>query len=139
MSAVEQIMSEATANVLARRGMPWTELHLPIPPSINRRMGNLGNRSPEVQAWFRQADAHYMAVMRTIGPRVLCEFEFDLTIDQTKTGKLDLDNRIKCVLDWLEKRAGLIRNDKDCRKLTVVFGHAPCGCVVRLRPWVSTA
>lgn len=125
----------APRNALA--GAAWTELALPLPPSVNRRVRHLGNRSPLVAAWFRLADAHYMAAMRTVGPRVLCEFEFEMIIDHGYAGKLDLDNRVKCTLDWLQKRAGLIRNDKDCRKLTVMFGPAEVGCVVRLRPWVN--
>jgi hypothetical protein len=34
----------------------WFELDLPRPPSVNRFMRKLGNRTPCVQAWIGEAD-----------------------------------------------------------------------------------
>ena len=37
------------------------ELTLPKPPSVNRFMGHLGNKSPAVRSWVKQADMSYVA------------------------------------------------------------------------------
>jgi len=64
---------------------------------------------------------------------MMCSFEVEF-IFAKHSG--DLDNRIKPLLDWIQ-RVGLVSNDKLCEKLTAMWGDAPAGVKVRLRPWLA--
>ena len=105
---------------------------LPRPPSVNRFVRRLGNRSPEVQEWIRSCDRCIMA-MRPKPSGVRGEFEVTITWDQRQVGKFDLDNMIKPLMDYLQ-RIELIENDRLCRKLQVGWGSASMGCIVTVMP-----
>jgi Holliday junction resolvase RusA-like endonuclease len=109
----------------------WTELDLPRPPSVNRFMRKLGNKTPCVKAWIGEAD-YYLWVARkgrAIGP-VSGPFEVELTFRRSDRG--DLDNPIKPLLDWLQ-RVALVEDDKFCDRILAQWGEAPLGVRVRLR------
>ena len=109
-------------------------LDLPTPPSVNRTSGDrLGNEHPKVRQWRRSADAHLLYTrqsnrLRLIGGLVTIDIWWDIQM----VG--DIDNRIKHLLDYLQ-RLNVITNDSRCRRLLVDYGTAPDGCRVRLRPW----
>jgi Holliday junction resolvase RusA-like endonuclease len=110
-------------------------LHLPLPPSVNAlkrtKTGRpLGNRSPVVKAWERQADMSCM--MQRTPKTVMGDFEIAIAWERRMYRKSDIDNRIKILLDWLQSRV-LIENDRFCWKLTAGWGTAPRGCVVTVR------
>lgn len=115
---------------------PDIEVHLPMPPSVNRiwRANKSGNGrvsiSPEYKTWKAHADilAISMAALRGV-KKIQGAFEAHIII---KRGRGDLDNRIKGVLDWAQSRE-LVRNDSDCEKLTIEYGDAPHGCKLILR------
>lgn len=135
MNAVDQIFAEA-------EGLPWMWFDLPAPPSVNQFMGKLGNKTPVVQKWIRQAD---MAFMVAGGKRTMtqlkCLYEAQY-IFGPHTG--DLSNRVKPLEDWLQ-RVGIIENDRDCRKFVCEWAadlglNVPKGrVIVRLRPWMIRA
>jgi Holliday junction resolvase RusA-like endonuclease len=102
-------------------------LDLPMPPSVNRIPHRLGNASRQVQTWRRQADKVLLTQGRLPNPM---EGEFHLVITwDNRYDHYDIDNGIKPLMDYLQ-HLGLIRNDSDCRKLTVSFGNALEGCRV---------
>ena len=113
------------------------QVHLPMPPSVNRiwrstRAGQGDRRvsiSPEYKSWKRQADMLAIAMGALRGIRKI-QGPFAATII-IKRGRGDLDNRIKGVLDWAQSRE-LVRDDKDCEKLTIEYGEAPHGCLLTL-------
>ena len=89
-------------------------LTLPVPPSVNRFMGKLGNSSPDVRKWMELANGYVYEQK----PLVLIKGPFILEItwpiscwDEEKGGKFDADNRVKPLLDYLQK-LGIIENDK---------------------------
>jgi hypothetical protein len=117
-----------------QRPLPWFELWLPLPPSVNRFMGKLGNKSPIVKAWIKEADACYwtrhsiQGITHIIGP-------YELQIEFGRN-RADLSNRIKVLEDWLQ-RVQIIQNDKLCERLEVTWGLKGNGCTVRVRPWLG--
>lgn len=118
----------------SRPGLPWLELSLPRPPSVNRFMTKLGNKSPIVQRWIKQADmAFVLARTRRRFTHIIGHFEAEFEFER---GSYDLDNRIKPLLDFLQ-RVELIQNDRLCERLVASWGPANSGVVVRLRPWMS--
>ena len=114
-----------------------TVLDLPFPPSVNRiwRMRKGGGKpylDTRYQTWKRVADNLYLANKRNWLP-VKGNFRATITLDIAHRGRTDLDNRIKALLDWLQ-RAKIIENDSLCDGLNVKWGRAPDGCRVELRP-----
>lgn len=126
MSAVDQVFAERVAG--------WTEIHVPLPPSVNDFVRNLGNRSPRVVKWIKAADMHYV-MTRPHPPCIAGAYEADFMFNREHAaGPSDLDNRIKPLMDWLQ-RVRLIENDRYCEKIVATWGPAPKGCRVRLRAW----
>lgn len=111
-------------------------LHLPLPPSVNRlkrtKSGRpLGNRTPEVQSWRREADMSTLMQRKVRGIRG--DFAIEIIFDvRARTRHSDLDNRVKPLLDWMQIRE-LIENDCCCVDLHVHWGDAPRGCIVTVR------
>lgn len=106
-------------------------LHLPRPTSVNRGIKYLGNKSPGTVRWFTQCNRHIM-MMRPKPKPVHGEFTIDVMIDKSWKRKVDLDNMIKRLLDYLE-RVELIDNDKLCDDIHMHWGAAHGGCVVTVR------
>jgi Holliday junction resolvase RusA-like endonuclease len=109
-------------------------LNLPRPPSVNRFVTRLGSKSPIVLDWVRQCDRYVMAVRPR--PRFHGPFEAHVTWNDLYRGKIDIDNCIKPLLDYLQ-RVEIIDNDRWCRRLVVDWGPVELGCRVAVRPWVS--
>lgn len=89
-------------------------------------------------------DAKHKAFRKEVGqlalatrprPRVKGEFVAEIALNSRRVWG-DVDNRIKSLLDALQ-RAGVIENDRHCRKLTIEWTgpeQAPMGCRVVLSP-----
>jgi Holliday junction resolvase RusA-like endonuclease len=115
-------------------------LDLPQPPSVNRFMKKLGNKSPAVKAWTAEADYQLYAARaaRRGTPSEIVPmkglFEAQFIFQRSSRGG-DIDNRVKPLLDWLQ-RVGLIENDSMCECLICGRGRTPLGVRVRLREWL---
>lgn len=101
-------------------------LELPFPPSVNgiwRYSGKRAYASKQYAAWKKEADAWFMKqrAEKTIGTPIKGAFEVHMAFSTTKRRKnADLDNRIKVVMDALQKFE-LIENDSKCQKLTATW------------------
>lgn len=100
-------------------------LTLPLPPSVNTMTYKLGNRSSSVQAWIKSA-GRYVLAMKPLPPTMIEPFQLRIVWPEIDAGKWDCDNRVKPLLDYLQ-RIELIANDKLCRRLLVEFGYVPRG------------
>jgi len=113
----------------------WFTLDLPLPPSVNRFMRRLGNKSPVVKAWVGEADACLM--QRKPYPRLRTPYELEVQFAEVEFGRFDADNRIKPLSDWMQ-RVELIENDNLARRITIEWSPEVAeGCRVRLRPLVN--
>jgi len=126
--------------------LPWLEFELPAPPSVNRFMGKLGNRSPIVRKWVVQADMAFMcakAWKKGDFTKIKCAYEAEFIFGRRANS--DLDNRIKPLMDYLQ-RIQIIENDRMCERIEVNWERigsrpgrwiAPGRVLVRLRPWMA--
>ena len=112
----------------------WTEIDLPRPPSVNRFMGKLGNRSPAFQSWMSEADFQFWEARKNRGAlaRIPGHFEVEFIFNPSIQRKADLDNCIKPLLDWMQ-RVELIENDKFCDQILARWGGVPYGVRIRVR------
>ena len=129
---------DARAAVDRPFGAPITdiELDLPPPPSVNktRRIDRAGQRV--TAKWHKAAD-ELVTIAWSGGRRpknILAQFEVVIVLDERRV-RIDLDNGIKSLIDYA-RRLGLIVNDdkRYLRELRVVWGDAPHGCRLILRP-----
>lgn len=129
---------EAMLRAMPPAELPWTTFELPLPPSVNRRVSKLGNKSPEVLAWQKQADPCWLLIKRQQKiPTFFCKVQMHMICGVTENS--DLDNRIKPMQDYLE-RIGVVKNDRLIRdtRSTDSEGSVPLGrVIVRLRPWMN--
>ena len=92
-----------------------TILALPFPPSVNA-MWRYGRervyKSKSYAAWIVEADAALMAD-HPKPKKVRGHFTIDISFPRKRRGRSDVDNRVKAVLDWLQ-RVELIDNDSLC-------------------------
>lgn len=95
-------------------------LSLPLPPSGNRasRTGKGRHYTPQTVKDYQWTVA---AARDRKVPTIEGEFTLDITIYPWRGGGVDLDNRLKVLLDSLQ-HAGFYRNDKDCTLITVRRG-----------------
>ncbi len=108
-------------------------LDLPMPPSVNRiwrrGRGKVVYLDPKYRAWRKEADALAMfrdwRRKRNKGP-FMCSI-----VHNAAKRRGDADNRIKAVLDWLQ-RAEIIENDSLAEFVSAEWGNAPEGCRVTL-------
>lgn len=108
-------------------------LDIPAPPSVNQYRWRLGNRSPAVARWVTGVDRLLLSRRpRPVG--VKGYFSIKIIFSNNFFLKSDLDNRIKPLLDYLQ-RIELIENDRFCTRLEASFGEAPDGCRVFIYPW----
>jgi crossover junction endodeoxyribonuclease RusA len=124
---------------------PELVVDLPYPPSVNRLWRSTAaekNRvylSPSYVKWKGAADALLFADRNWHRKgKITGAFHIDISLCPTSQGhpRGDLDNRIKAVLDYLQ-RVEIIANDKNCQRLLaewVDLSRAPHGCRVALRP-----
>lgn len=130
MSAVEQLYSKDIVEVV---------LDLPVPPSVNKlRRGDTGPGARLRRAFYQQADMHIMAARgRTREPlqvrRLLGPYEATIQISE-KLSKADLDNHVKCLIDYAVSRE-FVPNDSPryLRRLVVEWGCPINGARVTLR------
>lgn len=113
-----------------------TDISLAMPPSVNsiwrvNRFRNKPYLSERYKTWKRDADNRYLMNKKTWRP-IAGHFRAHITLDETRRGNSDADNRVKCLMDFLQ-RVQIIENDKLCDGLTVTWGRAPEGCRIRLR------
>ena len=132
------ILAKAEALVAAAcpdrvTGIPWLEFEIPCPPSCNRFVSRLGNKTPGVRAWSRQADMAFMASPTKL-LRIKGKFEAEFLFGRDRS---DFHNREKCLFDWLQSRE-FIENDKLCEwRASGWSDDVPKGRVlVRLRSWM---
>jgi Holliday junction resolvase RusA-like endonuclease len=104
---------------------------LPRPPSVNNFTPRLGNTSPAVVKWIRDADRIVLALAPKPYPRLKGAFEIGVTWPSSCYTRVDIDNPQKALLDYLE-RIEMIENDRFCCRITTEFGVAPEGCRVSL-------
>lgn len=111
-------------------------IDLPAPPSVNRTRKLDFSSLRIVNAWKNVANAYVIAAkQRTKNPLRLTKISrFELHIVMSDKSRVDLDNGLKALIDYLRK-IEVIEDDspKHMRKLTVEFGHAPFGCRVTVR------
>jgi Holliday junction resolvase RusA-like endonuclease len=109
------------------------ELNLPFPISANRLWRSNRNRvhiSPEYHKWKIAADGlFYLYLSGKTRPQMIGKFTVSIILGDHERRRGDGDNRIKCVLDWLQSRS-LIRNDSMCDGGAWSWGEAPEGCRV---------
>jgi Holliday junction resolvase RusA-like endonuclease len=109
-------------------------IRLPFPPSANRlwRAGKTKGKfyiDPSYAAWRLEAQRAFLMQKRELGPSVHGGFQAFITLDEKKRKKAsDADNRVKAVLDFLQKME-LIKNDKDADRVCVSWGPVD-GCSV---------
>jgi len=112
-------------------------LHLPIPPSVNslyRICGGVPRKSERVKTWVAAAHGHFLEQGGHRAGKIAGRFHLTVILDEKRRGTSDADNRLKVLLDYLQKGAGVIANDRFADKITVAWGHAPVGCTVTITP-----
>lgn len=117
-------------------------LDLPPPISVNKLRKIDWAWSKRVKEWKRSADNYVLAAKcRTENPLKLIKvsrFELWITLSESMVD-IDADNGLKHLIDYL-RRIDLIENDakKNMRALHIMFGVAPIGCRVVVRPLPTT-
>jgi len=114
----------------------WFVLDIPRPPSVNRFIGKLGNKSSCVVKWRARADQHLRAAGKY--PRIIGPYEIVVTFPLFRFGVFDAENCIKALSDWLQSRE-IIKNDRHAARMELNWGAAPEGCRVCVRPWRGAA
>ena len=116
---------------------PDIVLDLPPPPSVNRTRKLDFSSLRITNAWKNVANQYVMvARARKISPLRLTKVpRFELTIVFAESSRLDLDNGLKTLIDYLRK-IELIEDDspKHMRRLVVEFGTAPFGVRITVKP-----
>lgn len=112
-------------------------LDLPAPPSVNLTRRIDWSAVRHVKAWQNVANAYVLAAKgRKLSPLRLSKIpRFELHVVMSERSKIDLDNGLKALIDYLRK-IELIEDDspKHMRRLVVEFGRAPMGCRVTVKP-----
>lgn len=109
---------------------------LPFPISTNL-IWDYGKRgvykSSIYEKWIDAANAAFLQQKKALQPLKTIEGKFaaSLIIDNSKLGKVDLDNHSKCVFDYLQ-RIEIVRNDKNLYSLSMNWGNVPEGCKVTI-------
>lgn len=117
-------------------------LHLPIPPSVNalyRVRGGVPRKSERVKTWVGAAHGHFLEQGGHKAGKIVGRFHLTVILDEKRRGTSDADNRLKVLLDYLEKGARVISNDRLADSITVRWGHAPVGCTVMIEPVFAEA
>jgi Holliday junction resolvase RusA-like endonuclease len=103
-------------------------LQLPFPVSVNSMFAN--RRGPgrgriisrDYSMWRKEAEAEFLRQRKSAGEPIKGHFCASIIFDESqRRWNSDLDNRIKPVLDLIQK-VGLIEDDRYCDKLEVSWG-----------------
>lgn len=117
--------------------MPTTiTINLPIPPSVNelwRVRGGQPKCTERYKIWQQAAHGHFLEQGGHRLPKIKGHFTLSAVFDEKRRGNSDLDNRMKALLDYLQKGAGVIENDRLCDRISIAWGDAPMGCAVTLQ------
>ena len=111
-------------------------IKLPMPPSVNsiwRRGRNkkTGKSVTYLDSKYKKWKDDAMILLAAQHPAsIVGHFTAVISLDQSKRGRSDADNRNKAVLDLLEK-AGVVENDKLCDSVTACWTDVD-GCLVEL-------
>lgn len=100
-------------------------LTLPLPPSVNRLTPKLGSTSSVVKKWLAEVDPLILS-LKPLPPTIKGPYSLRVVFSVKQFGRFDIDNRIKVLMDYLE-RIEIVINDKFCIKLVVEFGFVPRG------------
>lgn len=106
-------------------------LDLPAPLSVNRTRRIDWRAKNRIDAWTKNADAHFLTQKRGLPPPIRGRFEIIITLrDGSQT---DADNAVKGVIDVV-RRFGLVADDspKFMRRVTIEFGDVQ-GCRVTIK------
>ena len=112
---------------------------LPMPTSTNRiwRANTRTGKpylNPTYAKWKNAADVELLRQRVGKGWRQITgPFDVHLVVSVAKRFKMDIDNRIKGVLDWA-KNAGLILDDKYQNRVVLEWGDVPLGVRLTLTP-----
>lgn len=118
-------------------------IEFPYPPTANtiwRRGKGRTYLNPKYKAWQAEANGMYQEqkAAKTIGTPIQGPFEVHLTFSDKKRRKgSDLDNRVKPVLDQMQK-LGVIENDSLAEKVTATWGPVR-GVFVRAFKHIATS
>ena len=111
-------------------------LDLPMPPSVNAIWRSTAKRGKpqyyldaKYKAWKKECDA-LVWVAGATGAALREPVTVAIYLNASKR-RGDADNRIKAVLDWLQ-RARIIVNDSQVEKVSAEWGEAPSGCRVTI-------
>jgi crossover junction endodeoxyribonuclease RusA len=111
------------------------QITLPWPPSVNRIWRNAGGktyRDPKYMAWIKETGwvIKLAKCTKIIGP-----FSASIVLYPPDKRKIDIDNRIKVILDAAQKN-DLIEDDSMCRLLLVSYGYdtATPSALLTLKP-----
>lgn len=110
-------------------------LHLPIPPSINalwRVRDGRPRKSERYRTWEVAAHGAFLEQNGHLMPKVRGRFSITIILDEKRRGSSDADNRAKALLDYLEKGARVIENDRFADAISIRWGYAPAGCTVTI-------
>jgi hypothetical protein len=109
-------------------------LDLPSPLSVNRTRKIDWRAKAKIDAWQRNADAHFMTQKRRLMSEPAPD-RFEVVVTLPEDSALDLDNAPKLVIDAL-RRFRLIPDDsgRHMRRVVLEFGDAPTGCRVAVNP-----
>lgn len=114
-----------------RREAEAIRLALPVPPSVNGLTSNVSKwkrvKSPAYTAWLHVAGTELE--LQQPG-KVPGRYALTITVQRGAT-KADLGNLEKAISDLL-KTHGVIRDDSDAERITLMWGHAPEGALVEL-------
>lgn len=110
------------------------QLHLPIPPSVNKIWQHARGRiikRDKYRQWLDDAAGFVLASKALRGHKTIQgDFHAEIRIDRSKC-KGDLDNYHKAILDAAQRWA-IISNDKNCVSLSMSWGVAPEGCTLTI-------
>lgn len=114
--------------------MNEVELTFPFPPSVNSMWRSVQGRvllSKKYREWVDVAEARFYEQGAHRLPKISGPFEASIVLDAKRRRTSDVDNRIKPLLDALQ-RFGLVANDRHCDRLTISWGDAPAGCSIKI-------
>lgn len=117
---------------------PDVVLDLPVPISVNKLRRINWRAQKRAAIWRDMADRHLLlAKTRKENPvklNSIPRFEIEIVLDETKVF-IDCDNTAKLLIDYLRYRNVILDDGpKHMRKLTVLWGEAPEGVRVTVRP-----
>ena len=107
------------------------QYNLPLPPSVNSlwRTGRARMyRSKKYLGWIEECEVIFEG--REV-PRIAYPFAVEIALGRPSKRRMDIDNRIKAVMDVLE-RVGVIEDDSYCWHMVVYWKEGLEGCQVTI-------